>query len=351
MEDRMQGSTLEAFLASHVTATGRLDVADVIKALSGAALKISKEIELGPLGHAFADARGTINTDGDGQRQLDVHADEVFLEAIRHTPVALFASEEQDAPIVLDRTASLALAIDPLDGSSNIDANVSIGTIFSLLPAAPGAAETPAAPFFQPGRKQIAAGFFIYGPQLALVLTLGSGTHGFIYSPRMGTFIQTQESISLGRDTGEFSINASNYRHWEEAVRLYIDDCLKGEDGSRRADFNMRWIASLVAETYRILMRGGVFLYPRDAREGYGNGRLRLVYEANPIALLVEQAGGSATDSVDRILDIVPADLHQRVPLVFGCAGEVELISRYHTGPSCIGERAPLFGTRGLFRA
>ena len=347
----MQGSTLEAFLASHVTATGRSDVADVVKALAVAALKISKEIELGPLGRASADARGTFNPDGDVQRQLDVHADEVFLEAVRHTPIAFFASEEQDAPIVLNREASLALAIDPLDGSSNIDANVSIGTIFSLLPATTEAADTPAASFLQPGRKQVAAGFFIYGPQLALVLTLCSGTHGFIYSPRLGTFVQTHESISVDRETREFSINASNYRHWEEAVRLYIDDCLKGEGGSRQANFNMRWIASLVAESYRILMRGGVFLYPRDAREGYGNGRLRLVYEANPIALIVEQAGGVATDSVDRILDIEPTDLHQRVPLVFGSASEVELIARYHTGASCIGERAPLFGTRGLFRA
>lgn len=347
----MQGSTLEAFLASHVAATGRTDVADVIKALSSAALKISRAIELGPLGDAFADARGTVNAGGDVQRQLDVHADEVFLQAARNTPVAFFASEEQDAPIVIDRTASLALAIDPLDGSSNIDTNVSIGTIFSLLPATTEAADTPAASFLQPGGKQIAAGFFVYGPQLALVLTLCNGTHGFIYSPRMGTFVQTSDSISMGRTAREFSINASNYRHWEESVRLYIDDCLKGESGPRQANFNMRWIASLVAETYRILMRGGVFLYPRDAREGYGNGRLRLVYEANPIALIVEQAGGSATDCVERILDIVPSDLHQRVPLVFGAAGEVELISRYHTGPSCIGERAPLFGTRGLFRA
>jgi fructose-1,6-bisphosphatase I len=229
-----------------------------------------------------------------------------------------------------------------------------IGTIFSLLPALPATGapgENPAALFLQPGSNQIGAGFFIYGPQLALVLSLGSGTHAFVHSSRLGAFVQAHESLAIPPRTQEFAVNASNYRLWDEAVRLYIDDCLKGQDGPREKDFNMRWIASLVAECYRILIRGGVFLYPSDQRKGYGQGRLRLVYEANPIAYLIEQAGGGATNALERILDIQPEGLHQRVPLVFGSAREVARIARYHTEPSMIAERSPLFGHRGLFRA
>lgn len=203
----------------------------------------------------------------------------------------------------------------------------------------------------QPGTSLLGAGFFIYGPQLALVLSIGSGTHVFVQSTRLGTFVQAYESRIVPARAHEFAINAANYRHWDEAVRLYVDDCLKGSEGPRERDFNMRWIASLVADCYRILMRGGVFLYPGDRRRGYGHGRLRLVYEANPIAYLIEQAGGSATDTIDRILEIQPQSLHQRVPLVFGSSREVARIARYHTDPSSIGERSPLFGNRGLFRA
>jgi fructose-1,6-bisphosphatase I len=228
---------------------------------------------------------------------------------------------------------------------------VSVGTIFSLLPAT-GAPDTdPAASFLQAGVSMLGAGFFIYGPQLALVLSLGSGTHVFVHSTRLGTFVQAYESRIIPQKTQEFAINAANYRHWDEAVRLYVDDCLEGAEGPREKDFNMRWIASLVAECYRILMRGGVFLYPGDQRRGYSQGRLRLVYEANPIAYLIEQAAGAATDAITRILEIEPESLHQRVPVVFGSAREVARIARYHTEPSAIGERAPLFSRRGLFRA
>jgi fructose-1,6-bisphosphatase I len=203
----------------------------------------------------------------------------------------------------------------------------------------------------QAGVSILGAGFFIYGPQLALVLSLGSGTHVFVHSTRLGTFVQAYESRIIPQKTQEFAINAANYRHWDEAVRLYVDDCLEGAEGPREKDFNMRWIASLVAECYRILMRGGVFLYPGDQRRGYSQGRLRLVYEANPIAYLIEQAAGAATDAITRILEIEPESLHQRVPVVFGSAREVARIARYHTEPSAIGERAPLFSRRGLFRA
>jgi fructose-1,6-bisphosphatase I len=348
----MTAATLGAFLNSYIGEGEGLRpaVAATIHKLAEAAVGIRNVINQGVLGAAFAGTRGA-NSDGDIQKDLDVYADDIFLDAMRQAPVAYYASEELEQPVLLDADAPLAIAIDPLDGSSNIDTNVSIGTIFSLLPAtgAPGA--NPAASFFQAGTNQLGAGFFIYGPQLALVLSLGSGTHVFVLSARLGSFVQAYESRIIPERAREFAINAANYRHWDEAVRLYVDDCLKGSAGPRERDFNMRWIASLVADCYRILIRGGVFLYPGDTRKGYHQGRLRLVYEANPIAYLVEQAGGAATDTVSRILDIEPESLHQRIPMVFGSAREVRRIARYHTEPSSIGERAPLFSNRGLFRA
>ncbi len=348
----MANSTLDAFLDSHALAGGgRGGVVEIVRAIAGASVKVRNVINQGALGAAFAGTHGGANATGDTQKDLDVHADTVFLDALRAAPVALYGSEEMDHPVVLDPTATLAVAIDPLDGSSNIDTNASIGTIFSVLPALGDLLDKPEKTFLQPGRNQLAAGFVIYGPQLALVLTLGSGTHIFVFSTRLGAFVQAYESRTIDRRAHEFAINASNYRHWHEAVRLYIDDCLKGADGPRERDFNMRWNASLVSEAYRILTRGGVFLYPADQRKGYGYGRLRLVYEANPVAMLIEQAGGAATDTVNDILDLVPEGLHQRTPLVFGAAREVARIARYHTEPSLIGERSPLFGNRGLFRA
>lgn len=349
----MTSATLDAFLRSHSDngASERLAVAATVRQLALAAIKMRNAIHLGIEGQGTAGGRGSTNASGDTQKGLDIHADALFLDAMRQAPVCLYGSEEREQPVLLDRTAPLAIAIDPLDGSSNIETNISIGTIFSLLPIAGDPDGTPCASFLQRGTAQLAAGFFIYGPQLALVLSVGSGTHAFVFSPRLGTFVQAHESLVIDQRTQEFAINASNYRHWDEAVRLYIDDCLDGEEGPREKEFNMRWVASLVAEAYRIFMRGGVFLYPGDQRKGYGEGRLRLVYEANPVAFLVEQAGGSATDTVNRILDLTPTGLHQRVPLVFGAAREVHRIARYHTSPSNIGERAPLFNNRGLFRA
>ncbi len=223
--------------------------------------------------------------------------------------------------------------------------------MFSIRRAVGDPEREPLASFLTPGREQLAAGFLIYGPQTALVLTLGTGTHIFIHARSDGQFRRAVPMQAIPARTHEFAINASNYRHWDDAVRLYYDDCIKGGHGSRGSDYNMRWLASLVAETYRILHRGGVFLYPCDRRRGYAHGRLRLVYEAHPIAMLIEQAGGRATDAVDPILDIAATELHQRTPLVFGSSAEVEQIRRYHTLPSQIADRAPLFGKRGLFRA
>lgn len=343
-------STLDDFLSSReeMGDDRGAAIAKTVRALADAALKIHREISFATSGDLAS--KGNINVGGDVQRALDIFSDDLFLKAARSAPVACYASEELDAPVRLSPNAPLALAIDPLDGSSNIDANVSIGTIFSILPAIGGADADPVTSFLQPGSEQLAAGFFIYGPQFALVLTLGNGTHGFVFSPATQTFFQVRKRFNIVVGVREFAINASNYRHWNDPVRIYVDDCLKGVEGPRGKDFNTRWIASLVAETWRILVRGGVFLYPGDRRDGYTKGRLRLVYEANPIAMLVEQAQGSATDGVDRILDIQPENLHQRVPLVFGAADEVARIARYHTEPNGIADRSPLFGNRGLFR-
>jgi fructose-1,6-bisphosphatase I len=207
------------------------------------------------------------------------------------------------------------------------------------------------AAFLRPGTAQLAAGFVVYGPQTALVLTLRAGTHVFTLDRRTNTFVLTRADVRIPAGRREYAINASNYRHWDEPVRAYVDDCIAGADGPRGTDFNMRWIASLVAEAFRILARGGIFLYPSDARPGYERGWLRLVYEANPLALVVEEAGGAATDGENRILEISPTALHQRVPLVFGCRHKVERVAEYYAGrlPSP-GERSPLFGRRGLFR-
>jgi fructose-1,6-bisphosphatase I len=348
----MGATTLRAFLAAYASAGDgpRAEIAEVVGRLAEAALAIRDTVGAGAPADALPETGGSTNADGDVQKSLDLHADRVFFDALQGAPVACYASEERPDPVRLSRGAPLALAIDPLDGSSNIDVNVSIGTIFSVLPAAGNADADPAASFRQPGRQQLAAGFFIYGPQLVLVLTLGDGTHGFRFSAAARGFVRFPEPLAVAPRAAEFAINASNYRHWSEGMRSYVDDCLKGAEGPRERDFNMRWIASLVAEAYRILVRGGVFLYPEDGRPGYSHGRLRLVYEANPIALLIEQAGGAATDTTGPILDLEPGSLHERVPLVFGAAREVARIARYHTEPAAIAERAPLFGKRGLFR-
>jgi fructose-1,6-bisphosphatase I len=348
-EDDMAAPTLDAYLDgfSKSGPSRHMQIAQTVRMLATAATELRQATVNGVMGNGFATQRGSHNAGGDAQSGLDLFADDLFLAAAARAGVDFYASEERDYAVALAGRSGLALAVDPLDGSSGIEANISIGTIFSLLPSAATAAET----FAQPGHRQFASGFFIYGPQLALALTLGDGVRIFVFSPRTGAFLLAHEDVTIAAQTREFAINASNYRHWDTPVRLYVDDCLKGTDGPCAKDYNMRWIASLVAESYRILIRGGAFLYPGDARRGYRDGRLRLVYEASPIAMLVEQAGGAATDGVRRILDITPTDLHQRTPLVFGSVREVETIARYHANPSEIGTRDPLFGNRGLLRA
>ncbi len=345
--------SLHACLERHADSGAMLaaDVAATIALIAEAGVNIAATIAEGAIGGALADRVGAANSDGDEQRGLDLLADERFLAAVTNSPVSVYASEELAEPVMIGNGRSLALAIDPLDGSSNIDTNVSIGTIFSIRPLAGDPLVNPQASFLTPGRDQLAAGFLIYGPQLALVLTLGDGTDIYTYSRAEGAFHRALSAIAIPPRTREFAINASNYRHWDEAVRLYFDDCIKGGHGPRESEFNMRWLASLVAEAYRIMIRGGAFLYPGDRRRGYANGRLRLVYEAHPIAMLIEQAGGLATDTANPILDSAATELHQRTPLVFGSTAEVERIGRYHSLPSQMADRAPLFGKRGLFRA
>lgn len=274
---------------------------------------------------------------GDAQKALDLVSHDVVRARMVEAGVGLFGSEEADEAEVLSPDGLVAVATDPLDGSSNIDTNVSVGTIFSVLPVEPGRN-----PLLQPGRRQIAAGYVIYGPHTDLVLTLGDGVVEFTLDRDAGDWILTGEGLRIPAETQEFAINASNYRHWSPGTRQYFDDLINGREGLRAKDFNMRWIASLVAETTRILSRGGMFLYPRDHRKGYGNGRLRLLYEANPIAMLVEQAGGRASDGVTRVLDIEPTELHQRTPLYFGAANEVTRLELYKANPHLL-DKGPLF--------
>jgi len=267
------------------------------------------------------------------------------------------ASEEMEQPYPIPAEypkGSYLLLFDPLDGSSNIDVNVTVGTIFSILRAPPGVTDPTVADFLQPGTKQIAAGFALYGPTSMIVITLGGGVHGFTLDREIGAYTLTHPNMRIPETTCEFAINASNERFWEPPVRRYVEECIQGKTGPRGVDFNTRWIASLVAEIYRILIRGGLFMYPRDTKDTSKPGRLRLMYEANPMAMIVEQAGGAASTGRERILDIAPTTLHQRVPLILGSRGEVERLVAYHKyydeGEEPTFE-TPLFRKRSLFRS
>ena len=302
-------------------------LAPVIEAICAAAVEVNTVIGHGPLGQSLGAQVGE-NTDGDTQKALDVQADELFAARLRHAGVRWYASEEQDSARQLAPQGAHAVAIDPLDGSSNIDVNVSVGTIFSVLDARDDAGTT----FLRPASGQLAAGYVIYGPHCALVVTFGDGVLLFVLDRETGTFVVAETALRIPEKTGEFAINASNQRHWQAPVRAYVDACLAGADGPRGRDFNMRWVGSLVAETHRILSRGGVFLYPGDARKGYARGRLRMLYECAPIAFVAEQAGGMATDGRDPIMAQAADTLHARVPLVFGSAEEVREVARLHAG-------------------
>jgi fructose-1,6-bisphosphatase I len=326
-------------LEDHLGATADPALAATLEAIAGAAVELAARIAAGC---ALGAAAG-VNADGDAQKALDVIADESFAAALSRAPVRWLASEERETVTALDAGAPLAVAIDPLDGSGNIDINVSIGSIFGVRRARSSGPAT----FLAPGREQVAAGYVVYGPQTGLVLTTGAGVQAFRLDPASGRWVMTSDRLETPRGAAEFAINVSNTRHWPAPVRSFVEDCLAGAPGPLGADFNMRWIAALVVEAHRILSRGGVYLYPADARPSYARGRLRLVYECAPIAMLMEQSGGLATDGTRAILDLTPESLHARVPLVFGSADLVARIAAYHAAPPR--ERSPLFGDRGLF--
>ncbi|MDO1557917.1 class 1 fructose-bisphosphatase [Brevundimonas sp. 2R-24] len=306
------------------------DLARLIQAVAEGCREVSRLVARGALGGVLGE-QGTQNVQGEGQKKLDVIADDVFMDVARRCGVVrAAASEEQDDPVVTEAgDAPYLLLFDPLDGSSNIDVNVSIGTIFSVLRAREGAGFDPA-DLLQSGRRQVCAGYAVYGPQTQLVLTTGNGVDAFTLDPDSGRWLLTRAGLSIPAQAKEFAINASNSRHWAEPVSRYVSECLEGRDGPRGKDFNMRWIASMVADVHRVLNRGGVFMYPWDKREPSKPGKLRLMYEANPMSLLVEQAGGQAFDGVQAILDVQPTALHQRVSVMLGAAEEIEHLKALH---------------------
>jgi fructose-1,6-bisphosphatase I len=327
----MRRSSLTKFLIERQHA-GKInaDLRLLIETIARACKAISTRVNKGALGGGHGNA-GTENVQGEIQKNLDVLSNEILLEANEWGGnLAALASEEMEdvkpTPTHYPRGEYLLL-FDPLDGSSNIDVNISVGTIFSVLHC-PKGAQPDEKVFLQPGRNQVAAGFAVYGPTTQLVITVGDGAHAFTLDRETFTFILTQANIRIPEDTAEFAINTSNMRRWEPPVKRYIDECLAGKDGPRGKDFNMRWVASMVADVFRVLSRGGIFMYPRDSKNK--DGRLRMMYEANPMAFIVEQAGGAATDGRTRILDLQPARLHQRVAVILGSKNEVERVTSYH---------------------
>ncbi|HEX3846353.1 MAG TPA: class 1 fructose-bisphosphatase [Steroidobacteraceae bacterium] len=308
---------------------------------------------------ALAGAHGateTVNVQGETQMSLDVMANDIFLSTSEYGGhLAGMVSEELEAPYHIPPEyprGRYLLVFDPLDGSSNIDINAPVGSIFSVLKAPRGTERPTLEDFLQPGSEQLCAGYAIYGATTMLVLTVGRGVHGFTLDRGFGEFILTHAHMTIPEEASEFAINASNERFWEPPVKRYVAECLAGHGGVRAKDFNMRWIASLVAEVHRILIRGGLFMYPKDTKDPTKAGRLRLLYEANPMAMLVEQAGGAASTGRRRILDVEPGSLHERVPLILGCREEVERIERYHAENDQGLDRiysSPLFKERSLF--
>ena len=298
-----------------------------------------------------------VNVQGEQQKPLDVIANDIMIGTCEWGgQLAGMVSEEMEQPYdipALYPRGRYLLVFDPLDGSSNIDVNMPVGTIFSVLRCPEGVTDPQLEHFLQPGTAQVAAGYAIYGPTAMLVLTLGDGVHGFTLDPEIGAFTLTHPGMSIPEESHEFAVNVSNERFWEPPVRRYVDECLAGAAGVRGVDFNMRWIASMVAEVHRILVRGGLFMYPRDTKDLAKPGRLRLMYEANPMAMLMEQAGGAASTGRGRILDIGPSSIHQRVPVILGSRSEVERLARYHAEYDA-GEdtpfETPLFNARSLFR-
>jgi len=342
-------TTLHEHLAAwSVAQSDRRAVVATVMAIADAAAELSTVIARGPLAGDLGRIIGP-SADGDGQKALDHRASEAFIERLRGGSVAAVASEEAEDVIVLNPEGVIAVAIDPLDGSNNVDVNAPMGTVFSLLPAV--SAAVPEESFLAPGAHQLASGFVLYGPHTALVLTLGEGVNIFTLDPRSHEFVLTSRSIRIPPGRREYAINASNGRHWPLAIRAFVEECVAGSEGPRGVDYNTRWLGAVVSEAYRILVHGGIYLYPGDARPGYHRGRLRLLYEANPLALLIEQAGGTATDGFGRVLDLVPADIHEHAPLIFGSPDKVERVMELYAASVPQAGQRPLFTTRGLFKS
>ncbi|WP_374266467.1 class 1 fructose-bisphosphatase [Zoogloea sp.] len=330
----MRRVTLTQFLIEQqrkglMDANLRLLMEVVARAVKAIAVNVSKGALAGVLGEAGSD-----NVQGEAQKKLDVIANDILIQANEWGGhLAAMASEEVEEirPIPSDYPkGGFLLLFDPLDGSSNIDVNISVGTIFSVLRCPECAGAPTEADFMQPGTEQVAAGYSVYGPSTQLVLTIGDGVHGFTLDREMGSFIYTHPDMTIPEDTKEYAINASNQRFWEAPVQRYVAELQAGKEGPRGRDFNMRWVASMVADVHRILTRGGIFMYPLDSKMKDKGGKLRLMYEANPMAMIVEAAGGAATTGRERILEIKPTQLHQRVPVVLGSKNEVERVTRYH---------------------
>ena len=327
--------SLSRYLVEQQRAKGNIppELRLLLEVVARACKSISHAVNKGALGGVLGTA-STENVQGEVQKKLDIIANEVLIEANEWGGhLAAMASEEMDSIYVVPNRypqGEYLLLFDPLDGSSNIDVNVSIGTIFSVLKKPDGNVAVKESDFLQAGHAQVAAGYCVYGPQTTLVMTVGDGVAMFTLDREQGSFILTQEHVQMPADTKEFAINMSNMRHWDEPVKQYIDECLAGKSGPRGKDFNMRWVASMVADVHRILTRGGVFMYPWDKREPDKPGKLRLMYEANPMSWLVEQAGGAATNGEQRILDIQPTQLHQRVSVFLGSKNEVDHVMQLH---------------------
>ncbi len=306
-------------------------LSDVVSACKQIAHQVNKGALIGVLGGA-----GSENIQGEAQKKLDVITNDIMLDSLSWSGhLAGMASEEMDdmypIPAQFPRGKYL-ITFDPLDGSSNIDVNISVGTIFSILRCPEGVTNPTAADFLQPGTKQVCAGYALYGPNTMLVLTSGHGVNGFTLDRDVGEFYLTHPNMTIPADTAEFAINMSNQRYWEKPVQQYVEECVKGKDGGREKNFNMRWVASMVAEVHRILTRGGIFMYPFDTKDPTKPGKLRLMYEANPMSFIVEQAGGMSSTGRERIMELKPTGLHQRVPVILGSKNEVERVVGYHKG-------------------
>jgi fructose-1,6-bisphosphatase I len=331
----MRRISLTQYLVEQQREHGRIpgELRLLIEVVARACKRIAIAVNKGALGDVLGSTEQS-NVQGEIVKKLDLIANEVLIEANEWGGhLAAMASEEMDSIHVVPNRypqGEYLLLFDPLDGSSNIDVNVSIGTIFSVLRKVGHTRGVAEEDFLQPGKHQAAAGYCVYGPQTTLVMTLGNGVAAFTLDRETGSWVLTGSDIRVPEDTREFAINMSNMRHWAPPMRRYIDECLAGREGPRGKDFNMRWVASMVADVHRIISRGGIFMYPWDQREPDKPGKLRLLYEANPMAFLIEQAGGAATNGRERILDLVPARLHERVSVVLGSRHEVERVTAYH---------------------